>query len=51
MRNSKLLETNNPIPHDVKVVPSVAVIGLAKTGKTTLVDAVSKKIGLVKLTV
>lgn len=37
MRSPKLLETNQSIPNDVRVIPSVSVIGLTKTGKTTLV--------------
>jgi hypothetical protein len=36
MRNPKFLETNEPVPNDIKIVPTVAVIGLPKTGKTTL---------------
>jgi GTP-binding protein EngB required for normal cell division len=49
MRNPKMLEMNQSVPNDVRVIPSVAVIGLTKTGKSSLVDSVSSKLGLVKL--
>jgi deoxyadenosine/deoxycytidine kinase len=49
MKNPKLLETNQSIPNDVRILPSVAIIGLTKTGKTSLTEIVNKKLGLVNL--
>lgn len=49
MRNPQLLHTNPPVPDDIKIVPSAAVMGMPKTGKTTLAESLNKKIGLVKL--
>ncbi len=49
MRNPKLLQTNQSIPNDIKIVPTVAVIGLPKTGKTTLAESLNKRLGLVRL--
>lgn len=49
MRNPQLLQINSSVPDEIKIVPSVSVIGMPKTGKTTLVESLSKKLGLVKL--
>ena len=49
MRNPKLLEANSAVPNDIKIVPSAAVIGLPKTGKTTLSTSLSKRLGMIKL--
>lgn len=49
MRNPKLLETNSAVPNDIKIIPSAAVVGLPKTGKTTLSTSLSKRLGMVKL--
>ena len=42
-------ETNIVAPSDVKVIPTVAVIGLPKTGKTTLAANICKRLGLVHI--
>lgn len=49
MRSPQLLHNNPPVPDDIKIVPSAAVMGMPKTGKTTLAESLNKKIGLVKL--
>ena len=51
MKNPHILASpaNIVAPSDVAIVPSVAVIGLPKTGKTTLAENLSKKLGLVRL--
>jgi len=51
MNNSKLLDTVETIPTDVKVIPSISVVGLTKTGKTTLVESINKRLGLVVINV
>lgn len=49
MRNPQLLQNNQSVPDDIKIVPSASVMGMPKTGKTTLADSLSKRLGLVKL--
>ena len=52
MRNPiELLESSENIvaPSDVKVIPTVSIIGLPKTGKTTLAANISKRLGLVHI--
>lgn len=45
MRNPKILSQNEAIPQDVKFVPSIAILGKTKTGKTTLAANLSQKYG------
>lgn len=51
MRNPKILETNESVPTDIKIVPTISVIGETKTGKTTLAESLHKKMGLIKLSI
>ena len=51
MRNPKLLETSESVPHDIRIAPSLAVIGQTKTGKTTLVESLVKKLGMIKISI
>ena len=51
MRNPKLLSTNESVPHDIRIVPTVSVIGQTKTGKTTLSQSLAKKLGMVVVTI
>jgi len=45
LRNPKTLHQNDPIPHDVKMVPSIFILGKTKTGKSNLAANLSQKYG------
>lgn len=47
MKNPKSLETNSASPHDIRIVPKVSIIGLTKSGITTLTETLHKRLGLV----
>lgn len=51
MRNPTVLESCLPCPGDIRVVPSVSIIGPPKSGKTTLAENINKKLGLVIISV
>lgn len=42
---------NDSLPTDLKFVPKVFVIGLPKTGKTTLAKLIEKKLKVVRISI
>ncbi len=43
--------TNKGVPHDLNFVPKIFIIGLPKTGKTTLAGMIAKCLNIVRINI